>query len=131
MTRAPCDAQSDDLSTGLPCILPETLAAALQGEGAPPGARLLLLDCRYPYEHSGGCIRSAINVQVHTTAALDPEGIYPIPRDAHEHISLWSGNRPGRCCVCVPGSEPIGWLLQNYVEASFDLFRYLLLGDDA
>lgn len=62
--HALCGAQADDVSTGLPSILPETLAAAVRGQGSLAGTRLLLLDCRYPYEHSGGCIRGALNVQV-------------------------------------------------------------------
>lgn len=62
----PCHTRSqvENAAIGLPSIEPETLAEALTGRHDWPVDRLLLVDCRYEYEHVGGCVLGALNMQV-------------------------------------------------------------------
>lgn len=50
---------------GLPSIEPHTMAQLLTGQHQWGGVqRAFLVDCRYDYEHVGGCIIGAVHMQV-------------------------------------------------------------------
>ena len=50
-------------ASAFPCVSVATAAALLDGTLAvPEGRRLLVVDCRYPFEYHGGHIRTAVNV---------------------------------------------------------------------
>lgn len=57
-------AQVENAAIGLPSVEPETLAAAVRGHHDWPVDRVVLVDCRYEYEHAGGCVAGAVNMQV-------------------------------------------------------------------
>lgn len=62
-----------------PCVAPQTVAELLDGTRAvPAGHRLLIVDCRYPYEYAGGHIRGAVNVPVLDLRARLQALLYPV-----------------------------------------------------
>lgn len=59
---------------GLPSIEPRTLAQVLTGQHSWGGlGRAFLIDCRYDYEHAGGCITGAVNMQVSLVSLAVPQ----------------------------------------------------------
>ena len=58
-------AQIENPGIGLPSIEAHTVAQLLTGHHSWDGiGRAILIDCRYEYEHAGGCITGAVNMQV-------------------------------------------------------------------
>lgn len=74
-----------------PSVAPQTVAELLDGTRAvPAGHRLLIIDCRYPYEYAGGHIRTAVNVPVVGLRARLQELLYPSSTQEKEEEGTWS-----------------------------------------
>ncbi|KAL2087021.1 hypothetical protein ACEWY4_018080 [Coilia grayii] len=58
----------DQVDQDLPCVSANTVAALLNGDFMSTVEDFLIIDCRYPYEYSGGHIKGAVNL--HTEAQL-------------------------------------------------------------
>lgn len=72
-----------------PCVAPQTVAELLDGTRAvPAGHRLLIVDCRYPFEYAGGHIRGAVNVPVVGLRARLQALLYPAAQPAPRTIVL-------------------------------------------
>jgi hypothetical protein len=60
-----CPSQIENAGIGLPSVEAQTVARLLTGHHTWEGiGRAVLIDCRYDYEHTGGCITGAVNMQV-------------------------------------------------------------------
>lgn len=64
------------LSSSLPRITSDTLAALLSGDYDEFFDDLFVVDCRYDYEYEGGCIKGAINI---TNPEIFTDGFFSNP----------------------------------------------------
>ncbi|KAI9350174.1 Rhodanese-like domain-containing protein [Obelidium mucronatum] len=109
----PC---TEKCSDALKRITPETLADVLEGKYMAQFQDFLIIDCRYPYEFTGGHIQGALNIN--TTGALEST-FFPLP-----------GQRPRvvvfHCEFSVQRAPMMGLHLRNHDRnANMSLYPHL------
>ncbi|XP_063079730.1 cell division cycle 25 homolog d [Engraulis encrasicolus] len=92
----------DRVDQDLPCISANTVAALLKGDFMSTVEDFVIIDCRYPYEYSGGHIEGAVNL--HTEAQLQQAFLHGLTQPTSPSPGLQS--------------QPSGTLLAHHPRSS-------------